>query len=163
MSDDLESLLEDVEWQKEVAVRRYLMDLVEILETKLGERPDAASGRVPFNPGDLGGKRMSKKYGRVAKFLSEDADYVEEFTNYHIKPGKIQQLKEEAGNIELYPSTEQEEEYVKEILEGKKLEFEEIKDEFAERVDYQPTKTMIQQRLHMIEDVESEGSTYYFK
>lgn len=160
MSVDLDSLLEDVEWQKEVTVRRYLIDLVDFSETKLSERPDSAVGRVQFNPGDIEGDGMSKKYGRVAKFLSEDLGYIDEFTNYHIDPERIQVIREEAEGIELYPTTEEEQEMIQQILGDEELEFNQIRDELADRINYEPTNTMVKQRLEKIDGIEYTNGSY---
>lgn len=160
---DLESMLEDASWYKELSVRRYLSDMMDDLEEKLNERPDCAVGAVQFNPSDMGDKGLSTRYGRVAKFLTEDVGVVEEFTNYHIEPAEITRIKEEAENINLYPTVEEEKKLVKEILDEGELTISEITSKLGDRVNYNPSDKMVQQRLDKIDSVELKEKNYRLK
>ena len=161
-SDGLECLLEDVEWHKELAVRRYLSDTVEILQEKLDERPDVAVGGIRFNPSNMGSNKESNRYGKVASFLSENTDYVEKFRKYRIEPDKITDLKEQLDNVDLYPTVEEEEQLVRDILADDYLQFGEVKEKLTERVNYEPSRMMVKHRLGKISEAELEGGEYSF-
>lgn len=157
---DLKSSLEESGWQMEVTVRRYLSGFLDVLEEQLEERSDAAVGKLSFNPANLGDGERTVKYGRIAQFLSEELDYVHNFTNYSIEPENIRELRNEAEKIDLYPTTEEEREIIQSILEDGGKEVDEIKMCLEDRVNYEPTDSMIEQRLEKIESVRSNNGTY---
>ena len=162
MQEDLELLLFRSEhYQRELAVRRYLDDFIGKLDEKLEERSDRASGSIPFNPNNWGDKGMTSKYGKVARFLSEKTDYVQDYTNYSIDPENLDDLRKEAENIRSLPTTEEEQGMIVDILEGRKLNQSELKEELYERLDYEPSDTMINQRVDMIEEIEIDEEDKY--
>jgi hypothetical protein len=157
---DLEELLEKASYQRELAVRRYLQDLVSNLEADLNNRPESAVGDLYFQSKKLDGPKKATKYGTVSKFLSENTDYIKENTNYHIEPDKIRELKAASDTIDHYPTTEEEEQLVIDILDEGGMDFQDLKREFKERVPYEPEDTMIKQRLEKIDEVTNENRIY---
>jgi len=160
--NNLDSMLDYTEHnQRELAVRRYLHDFIDVLEEKLDERSDRAVGSLPFNPSKLGDSNMTNKYGRVAYFLKENTNYVKKHTNYSIDPEKLNDLRREAESIKTLPTTEEEQDIIVSILEGKKLNHSELKEELYERLEYEPTDKMIDQRIDMVESIEIDEEKRY--
>lgn len=157
--EPIESLLENEENRRKYPVKRYLDHVATALE-EIEEEKSVLVGGLSFQPDHIVERQdidSGKGISIALSYLEENTEYLDRTTSgYRIDKEKIEELDQEASEVELIPTIKEEEEMLESIIKGldEDTTYQNIETEFREKINYDITESAIRKRLSKNPDIE---------